>query len=221
MRTKQICPHCGVILPKKGPEEFPGQRRAIVPWAWQCPECRQFLQPIESARKPDLWRILNIVSCGLIWVALAAFIVLSWMYPELMGRRDSMLSAFPLALFFMIAMLPAYIALFFVNRRLPHRQRWVAALSDDMHTHLERRPTHTAKYRADTLFAQDILQIKGTETLILLRRVTADTVDFCTVPYEETPVLPETVILHDGEADSAVLTDIRAFADADTAHAPQ
>ena len=110
------------------------------------------------------------------------------------------------------------------HSRLVRHQKWSAAMQTDespYYAPLYRKPTHTAKYRADALFEQDILQVKGRETYLLMRRVTADTVDFCTVPYEETPVLPETVILHDGEADSAVLTDIRAFADADTAHAPQ
>lgn len=217
MRTKQICPHCGAELPKKGPEEFPRERRNIVPWAWQCPYCEKLMQPIESSRKPDLWRILNIVSCGLIWVALAVFIVLSWMYPELMGWRDSMLSAFPLALFFLIAILPAYIATALVNRRLPHRQHWVAAVHLDEsldYTLLHRKPTHTAHFRAETpLFDQDILQVNGTETLLLLRRIGENTIDFCTVPYEESPRLPETCFLCDGVKDVAELTEIRAFSD--------
>lgn len=217
MRTKQICPHCGAELPKKGPEEFPRERRNIVPWAWQCPYCEKLMQPIESSRKPDLWRILNIVSSGLFLVALVVFIVLSVMYPELMGGRDSELSAFPLVLFFLIAMIPAYIAVMLVNRRLPHRQHWVAAVHPDEslnYTLLHRKPTHAAHFRADTpLFEQDILQVNGTETLLLLRRIGEDTVDFCTVPYEEAPRLPETFTLNDGAEDVAELTEIRAFAD--------
>lgn len=217
MRTKQICPHCGAELPKKGPEEFPRLRRNKIPWAWQCPYCEKLMQPIESSRKPDLWEIVRMLEVGLLYAALAVFIVLSWMYPELMGRRDSKLSAFPLVLFFLIAMIPAYIAVMLVNRRLPHRQHWVAAVHLDEsldYTLLHRKPTHTAHFRADTpLFDQDILQVNGTETLLLLRRIGENTIDFCTVPYEESPRLPETCFLCDGVEDVAELTEIRAFSD--------
>lgn len=217
MRTKQICPHCGAVLPKKGPEVFPRHRRNKVPWAWQCPDCENLMQPIESARKPDLWEIIRMLEVGLLYAAFAVFVVLTVMYPELMGPRDSVFGAAPLFLLFMIAIIPAYIALALVNRRLPHRQHWVAAMHTDAPpycTMLHRKPTHTAHFRADApLFEQDILQVQGTETYLLLRRITGDTVDFCTVPYSESPSLPKTAVLSDGESPIAALTDIQAYCD--------
>lgn len=211
MRTKQICPHCGAVLPKKGPEEFPKRRRDPVPWAWQCPDCRGFLTPVD--RKAAANRT-GVISALLVIVLASGGLVLPALLPSLFGRgKPGTLLYYLLAVILCLLLGIARQK----DRRGAKHQIWRALLASDVPPYfydLHRKPTHTAHFRADApLFEQDILQVQGTETYLLLRRITGDTVDFCTVPYSESPALPKTAVLSDGESSIAALTDIQAYCD--------